>query len=308
MTSLREILPPRARQKYLAMLDEVDDATAALNALGPRIENARRVAMVAQAAISAADPRGPHIERLRREVAIASAALDGIAAEQGRRTQRLHAARAQVAPIEQWAEQFKLGPVGYQMAWVDAEIDGNTLRHDGESWQQAADRIRSLASAARSDIMKIGRASLPRGDIEAAIEREIEALGDRGQPTLDITGGRVKIMWPDESEFAPTAPNRSASAPLCRFHPDLVRAVLLDALDAHLEHSDAGIPINERAPRIAQLEGELRRLALAESALIEAARADGVTVSGGGVLSPMATLQLEFPAAVETGDLAVAAE
>jgi hypothetical protein len=49
MMTIRELLPPRARAKYEALLAEIDDCRALLGTLGARYENASRTLIVARA-------------------------------------------------------------------------------------------------------------------------------------------------------------------------------------------------------------------------------------------------------------------
>lgn len=304
MTSLLDLLPPRARGRLLALQSDLDDARSLLTALIERSRQADSRLAIARSNASVADPAGPSRARLVAEADAAKRACDAIDQQRAARSQAVYGLEALLTPLSAWAEQFNYGPVGADgPAFADAEVDGNALRRDGESWADTVDRLYREATLTRHEMSRIAAAPQPLADIENQITAEVDRMANAGRPTIDVNNGRTIISWPDVATHAPGAPAGAASAMFAWLFGDALRETLIAA--AHDAVGDReGIPVAERPALIAKLQAEHDRHEIAVEAAIEAARADGVIVPRRGAPSPMALLQIVYRGYAVTAEAA----
>jgi hypothetical protein len=253
VTTLAELLPPRARARLAALQGEIDDCRSLLAALAG--QNAGRTLMIAQTAVAASDPRAPGHGRLVEEVEAATRAVATIDAQRAARTQALHRAEALLQPIGPWSEQFRFGPVGAGPIFEDADVIPD--RREGEDWSQAVDRVRAAMTQVRTEAMIIEQAPPPLALAKQQITAEVERMAARGGPRLEVVRGggfaSAKVLWPgDRGE----EDNLSEWAMAAWLH----KQALTDFLLAQAEEmiGDRGIPPAERGPRIAALRMALQ--------------------------------------------------
>jgi hypothetical protein len=305
MTSIVQLLPARARHRYLAMVAAVDDARALLAPLSERNQNLNNTLVVAESALAAADPKAPHVARLRDEVVAARTAVDDISAQRGIRLAALARAEAAVAPFASWAEQFRYGPVdviaeGPGFVDVDVIAEGAQLR-GADTWPAAIERLRAERATLEREVQVLRTAPPPLADVLAAIDRAIDAKAQAGRPQLAIAaGGQVAIRWPDIAQFGSIMPG-AASDLLMTIAADHFRSML--HADAEVMIGDRGLPLAGREARIGALDMKIRDLAFAEETLIQAAALDGVEIARLGVTTIDAQLQIR-----RASPVAVAAE
>jgi hypothetical protein len=304
VTSLIDILPPRARGRLLALQSDLDDARSLLTALIERSRQADSRLAIARSNASVADPAGPSRARLVAEADAAKRACDAIDQQRAARSQAVYGLEALLTPLSVWAEQFNYGPVGGDgPAFADAEIDGYALRLDGETWETCVDRLYREATLVRHEMSRIAAAPQPLDEIERSIIAQVDRAADAGRPQLDVNSGRCQIIWPDVATHAPGAPGGAASAMFAWLFGDAIKDTLIAA--AHDAVGDReGIALAERPALIATLQAQYDRHEIAVEAVLEAARADNVIVPRRGAPSPMALLQIVYRGYAVTAEAA----
>jgi hypothetical protein len=294
MTSPSSLLPPRARAKLARLSADVTDARALLNALQENSKVAEHAVMQATHNLEVADHHdADHYRRLLANLNSAEAARAAVERKRSARQAALAAAERQLQPILGWLEQFRYGPVGDREVFVDSDADVTPELGEGETYQDAVDRVRTEFYAVRNQIAEIKAAPLPFAEVKASIEAQVKNMAEGGVPTVSVANGTTRVQWPgDAARFSDS--NLAHWRALCWMHTQPI----VDFLTAQAEASigTSGIPYAERAPRIAELERRLPPLELQEEALIEAAAAEDIIIPRRGDASPMAILMMAWPA------------
>lgn len=146
------------------------------------------------------------------------------------------------------------------------------------------DLIRSDIEAVQEEILWTRDGRLPRDDASARIGPAVDALAARFidgiiPPNLAALPDPSSLIdgWLTGHIFNHAMPSSMHLGPLLAWlHGDALKARLIRAL----EESDyvAGVPLDERPGRLAELNEHLRRLETEEEALVEAAEAAGLEV------------------------------
>jgi hypothetical protein len=292
-TPIPQLLPPRARTKFTALTGAVEDARAALAALGDRIKRAENAVFVAQHNVNATDPRDAvHAAKLAKVLEGAHADLAVVDAERGRRADALAEAERLLSPVANWFAQLTAyGPAITGPIFEDAVLPPPALKR-GETLEAALERLRGDLFETRAELFRLRGAPLPAADIKARLTAEVDRM--MRQPQLDIGNGKVKVQWPDVSEFALHPGNGSVSGMLIWLFRDIILERLTGGIDDAVPDG-AGIPLTERGPREAALLIQILRIERQEEALVEQILAAGRAVMRRRDVDPMALLGIGWP-------------
>jgi hypothetical protein len=142
----------------------------------------------------------------------------------------------------------------------------------------------------------------------------VDQMAAAGRPQLDLSGGQVKVWWPDVSEYSQGAPVGSAGKLLAWLFRDRLMEAVLQAFAPAIgdDADDPGIPLGERPGREQVLPAHILKLERDEEALVEQALAAGHDVRRRADMDPMALLAIGWKepqeAALSADEPAVAAE
>jgi hypothetical protein len=290
--SISAMLPPAARRKYLGLHGAVEDARAAGAALSDRRRRCEEAVHIAT------DPANGRVyAKLVKDLEGAGADLAAIEADWAGRVARLRDAESVLSPIEAWFARFNDGPQPVSEVFVDVAVDVAAAEtRAGETIDQAVERVRGDLFERRAELIRLRNAPLPAAEIKRQITAEIDRMARR--PAIHLDGGRVKIQWPDVSEFAPTAPNGSASGMMIWLHRDEIVERMTSAIDEAVP-AGAGIPLEDRGPREAALLAEVLSIEREEEALIMLSIAAGRPIARRRDADVMAILGIAWPSAAE---------
>jgi len=255
--------------------------------------------------MSAADPRAAHYPRLIAELEVAEAALDEVNVQRGARVAALARAEMVLQPILEWGKNFEFHAVGLAIDLVDIDTraEALALRHKGETWIEAVDRLRGELREREHAIATLRSAPQPVSDVITMITREIAAKAQIGRPRLMVNGPRIGIAWPDAAGgFGPGLPNGIVSAMICALAGSTIEAALIE--DATAMIGDHGLPLAGRDTQIAGLESEVRQLRSEAEIVRQAAAMDGIEIAQDAGTDVPAMLQIRRASA----PIAVAAE
>jgi hypothetical protein len=282
-------LPASARAKYDGYVAAVEDAQALM-------ESALRRARDLEDKFQVAVDRADRAVRAAAQGATAASAVTAArdAADAVRREYRAleierdrrRAAHGQAAQTIARLDTFLLSGVPPCRA-----VAVQARAQDGETLQQALERVRAAIGVAQREAGRVRSAPLPAETIAAQIRDQVRQLAAQGMPHVTIGAGDTppRIEWPDGPMIgALGAPSLGGSKLLAALFPKQLEALLLSGVD-----KIQGISPAERAERLAKLAADILGLEHEEEALVELALAKGLDVDRRGDVSGFGLLGIE---------------
>jgi hypothetical protein len=304
-------LTPKARAKLAKLSAAVEDNRALAATLQARHAAVEHMAVIARNNLGATDGATRvmdkrHRDRLAAEVEALEQQLANVDRERAARAASLARAERVLMPLMQvWLPTLAEGGSGWTdgPVFADVEASANGRPRQGETIAQAIARVRSIIFKLQGEIGHLKTAPPPVAHIKAAITSQIDAMAREGAPHVDISGGQVRIVWPDMASFNNAAAPLSASKMVCWLARDTVLGALLKSVDG----IEGGPPLADRP----KLEAELRKQLLSaerdEEALIELAESQGdAGIERRSDANPHAVLGIGW--AAEVAAIQVAAE
>ncbi len=291
-----------AKSKFLALRAECDDARAVRSVPYQKMKEVRDRIDQVQLQISQLTREGARPYRDDHPAVVAEQeVLDKLRAEMRELLQEDDRRKAASAAIEELAKRLD--------AYVDALPPGVTLAPatvpkllKGEAAVTALTRIRDRVQALQDDIQAAIDAPVTSADVKKKMRAQVAALAERGRPDVGPAidfGEQIRFAMTPASVFVagPGGQARgnaevfdAAGAFAWLFEDALVKK--LDAeIDAAADDTNA-LTDQDRKARIAAAKKELLEVERQEEALIEAAKATGLTIQRRANADPRAILQL----------------
>lgn len=228
------------------------------------------------------------LERLRREESAARADVERYAAELRVLGPRVGAATMIAESCRRWLTDRGVGLSGAAAVIPDPERvlrDLATLRPARKADPKRLSAVREQIAAAVGKRQAVEAGPAAREEVLHEIDAAIERKAKSWRPHLGClaSGGEgftLAFGWRD------TTADAQAEAMLCALVPEAVRTTLREQAEKHIGEHGEGLPLAERAKRIAELDAERDALELEEEALVRTLERQGLDIDRRGEARP----------------------
>jgi hypothetical protein len=290
-----DLLPPVARKKYRRLEQSIVDAGALQRAIMARNTSLEdRYYSAAQRAKFIDRKREPdRLAEIERELRELSDEREQARVELNRR----NGMRANAEQILSRLRGYLASDALFRDALygVRAYSGAAARPNNGEALSDEITRVRLAISRTQGELAQVRNAPPALAEVTAQVTAQINQWAWEGNPKITFNGDTVNLHWPDEQKYA--LPGSALAAPSGGASKLLVWALreqILARLLAGAEAATAGgIPADERARRVAQLQADLRQHEYDEEALVAQALEQGVEVYRRVDAHPFALLGIE---------------
>jgi hypothetical protein len=263
---MKDMLPPAARTKLLALQGQANDATDAALSAQRRIEDLKR-------GLSYSEEPPPDAGSIEHEIA----RLQAVRQVQSNRQRAL---ASLCANIGNWMLA--------QPRTAEFEVaSASAAPQEGETVSEAIARVRHRIEETKATLRRTENAPMPNSDIKALVPRYVAELAERARPKITAGGGSLAVAFGEAKGFAFS--RHDVTALLAWRDPAGMIASLEAEIDA-LPEPDFVLPATEKAKRLEEGQRALLQLERSEEALIGRASVEGIDVLRRANADPRAVL------------------